>query len=101
MGPGRRPPQRPDSARGRLARRQTVQGTPEAVSDEPLLTARDVAERLGVDVGWIYDEWQAGRLPGFRLGSRMLRFRWSEIEAWLESHRSGPDVDRGRLQAVG
>ncbi len=58
--------------------------------DEPLITAREVAERLGMSNAWVLDRWEAGELPGFRLGSRAVRFRWSELEAWLESRRGGP-----------
>jgi hypothetical protein len=41
---------------------------------------------------WVLDKWEAGELPGFRLGKvgGPVRFRWSEIEAWLEPYRRGP-----------
>src|SRR4051794_40338241 len=52
---------------------------------DPLLTAREVAERLGATPRWVLDRWAAGDLPGFRLTARMVRFRASEIDAWLES----------------
>lgn len=52
-----------------------------------LLTAAEVADLLGVSKSWVLREWQAGRLPGFRLTSRALRFRRDEIDAWLETHR--------------
>jgi excisionase family DNA binding protein len=54
---------------------------------ERLLKARDVAEMLGVEMGTVLDRFQAGDLPGFRLYGRKggpVRFRLSEIEAWLE-----------------
>ena len=54
---------------------------------ERLLKARDVAELLGLEVATVVDRFQAGDLPGFRLYGRKggpLRFRASEIEAWLE-----------------
>jgi excisionase family DNA binding protein len=54
-----------------------------------LLTAREVAEMLGFSTGTILDWWEAGRLPGFRLG-RAVRFRESEVLAWLEAQRVGP-----------
>jgi len=69
---------------------------------EQLLKTRDVATLLGVETGTVYDYWERGELPGFRLGGRKggpLRFRESEIEAWLEErcratvpfdNRSGP-----------
>lgn len=57
---------------------------------EPLLKARDVAGLLGVEMGTVYDYWERGDLPGFRLGGRRrgpLRFRQSEILERLEDWR--------------
>ena len=54
----------------------------------PLLTARQVAELLGFAPGTIVDWYEAGKLPGFKIGGR-LRFRPSEVEAWLERQRPG------------
>ncbi len=59
---------------------------------ERLLTAREVADALGATPRWVLDHWAAGELPGFRLTGRMVRFRASEIEAWLESRHRGPQV---------
>ncbi len=36
------------------------------MSAEPLLTAREVAERLGFPPGTILDWWEADKLPAFR-----------------------------------
>jgi excisionase family DNA binding protein len=55
---------------------------------EPLLTSRELADLLGFSPAWVQDQFEAGRLPGFRVGGR-LRFRLSEVEAWLEGQR-GP-----------
>lgn len=50
---------------------------------EPVFTLAQLAERLGVPVQTLYDLRSQGRGPkGFRLG-RELRFRQSEVEAWL------------------
>jgi excisionase family DNA binding protein len=59
---------------------------------EPVVTAREVAEILGVSSDTVLDWWEAGRLPGFKYGgdSSPVRFRVSEILAWLEAHRRGP-----------
>lgn len=63
------------------------------MSDREYLHAWEVAERLGVTVGWVWDKWEAGELPGRRLpGSNRLRFMWSEVEEVLERGRGGPDV---------
>jgi excisionase family DNA binding protein len=55
---------------------------------ERLLTARELGELLGFAPATIVDWFEAGKLPGFRIGGR-LRFRPSEIEAWLEEQRGG------------
>jgi excisionase family DNA binding protein len=57
---------------------------------ERLLTAREVADLLGFSPATIVDWYEAGKLPGFRIGGR-LRFRLSEIDLWLETKR--PDVE--------
>ena len=63
---------------------------------EPLLNAAEVAEVLGVSSASVLDWWQQGRLPGFRLGGSTdrrgrpcgpVRFRESEIAAWIEAQR--------------
>lgn len=51
-----------------------------------LLTARELGEHLGFKAGTIVDWYEAGEIPGFKIGGR-LRFRLSEVEAWLEQHR--------------
>ena len=66
---------------------------------ERLLTAREVAELLGFAAGTILDWAEAGRLPHFKIRTA-LRFRQSEIEAWLEEQRRGPDVTLTRPGAV-
>lgn len=62
---------------------------------EALLTAREVGALLGLSAGTILDRFEDGRLPGFRLDrgrvGAPVRFRWSEIEAWLEQGHFGPD----------
>lgn len=66
---------------------------------ERLLTARQLADLLGFQPGTILDWFERGELPGFRIGGR-LRFRASEVEAWLEQRREGPEVARppGRVR---
>jgi excisionase family DNA binding protein len=58
------------------------------MTPEPLLTARQVADLLGFAPATIVDWYEAGKLPGFKLGGR-LRFRPSEVEAWIEARRAG------------
>jgi excisionase family DNA binding protein len=63
---------------------------------ECLLTTRQVADMLGLSSEAVLRRWRAGDLPGFRLSTKVLRFRESEVLSWLEAHRHGKasfDVD--------
>jgi len=66
---------------------------PEHVFDpqlDRLLTTGEVGEMLGLSSEAVLRRWRAGELPGFRLSSKVLRFRESEVIAWLEARRVGP-----------
>jgi len=58
---------------------------------EPLVTARQVADLLGVTTSWVYEQSRRGRIPTVTLG-RYRRYRLRAIEAWLESLEA-PDRD--------
>jgi excisionase family DNA binding protein len=47
-----------------------------------LLTAQEVAERLGVTTAWVWAQTRAGRIPHVQLG-RYRRFREETIEEWI------------------
>ena len=51
---------------------------------EPIISAQELAEYLGLPVATIY-AWRYRRQgpPGFRVG-RHVRFRWSDVERWIE-----------------
>lgn len=53
---------------------------------ERLLTARELGDLLGFAAGTIVDWAEAGKVPAFKVGGR-LRFRESEVLAWLEARR--------------
>jgi excisionase family DNA binding protein len=55
---------------------------------ERLLTSAELAGILGFATGTVLDWFERGELPGFRIGGR-LRFRESEVLAWLETKRTG------------
>lgn len=74
-------------------RLMTTPARPADLLDEPLLGPRDLAARLGVPTSWVYANAEAGRLPSFRLG-KYLRFRASEVAAWLEQQRRGNGAGR-------
>ena len=65
-----------------------------ATGERSLLTAKDVANLLGVPCSWVYQESRAGRIPTVTLG-RYRRYRPEAIEAWLEE-LEGEDVNGGR-----
>jgi len=66
---------------------------------EPLLTTREVAALLGLSPATVLRRWRSGELPGYRLGTNVLRFNTSELEAWLEArHRPvEPNPAEGEL----
>lgn len=49
-----------------------------------LLTVQELSEYLGVPVATLY-KWRYQRQgpPGFRVG-RHVRYRWNDVEQWLE-----------------
>ena len=65
-----------------------------------LLTAEQVAERLGVSRSLIYGALRSGALPGYRIGCRgrgTWRVEAYQVEAWLQTLKASerpPDDDR-------
>jgi excisionase family DNA binding protein len=55
----------------------------------PLLTAEQVAEKLGVPKSWVYEQSRRGVIPTVTLG-RYRRFRAQAIEEWIEEQEEGP-----------
>lgn len=59
---------------------------------EPVFSLSELAGRLGVPAQTIYDLRSQGRGPrGFRLGKE-LKFRASEVEAWLRRLEEADEV---------
>jgi excisionase family DNA binding protein len=58
---------------------------------ERLLTARELADLLGFSASTVQDWTERDELPAFKIGGR-LRFRESEVLAWLEERRTSGDV---------
>ena len=54
-----------------------------------LLTARDVAEILGVPVGWVYERSRRGLIPTVTLG-RYRRYRAEAVQRWIEATEQAP-----------
>lgn len=55
---------------------------------QPLLTAQQVAEQLGMTTGWVYEQTRRGLIPAVPLG-RYRRYRVDAIEQWIR------DVEQG------
>ena len=53
---------------------------------ERLLTAQDVAERLGVPTSWVYRAARHGLIPHIVLG-RYIRFDKSDIDRWINDRK--------------
>jgi excisionase family DNA binding protein len=56
---------------------------------DPLLSVRELCAVLGVPPATIYQLTHRGRIPHFKIANR-LRFRQSEILAWIEARRVPP-----------
>lgn len=99
-GPLGASPRRPRPPSVRLVHLSGMETTNTAhTPHEPLenvLSTSELAAHLRVSVQTLYDLRSQGRGPrGFRVG-RELRFRMSEVEAWLERLQQA-DHDRHRL----
>ncbi|WP_372734559.1 helix-turn-helix transcriptional regulator [Nocardioides sp.] len=70
---------------------------PELRVIESVVSLSELCAHLGVNAQTIYDLRSQGRGPrGFRVG-RELRFRVSEVEAWLDRLERA-DVDRDSME---
>lgn len=59
--------------------------------EEPFLPPKVVRERLSVGQSGFAAALRQG-LPHYKINKRVLRFRMSEVEAWLAERRRGEDV---------
>ena len=90
----------PNAASGQRAHLRPVETVPfiksvpgDADTLEPAFSLKELAVLFGVSVQALYDLRSQGRGPtGFRVG-RQLRFRRSEVKAWLE-RMEAEDLDR-------
>lgn len=65
-----------------------------------LLTAREVAEQLGVSAETILRWVRAAKLPAIRLPSGALRFREDQLDAWMEERATPSATLRVTRQAT-
>ena len=55
----------------------------------PLMTSKQVAEYLGISEGMVYEQRALGIGPNYiRLGGRLVRYFFSDINAWLKNQKS-------------
>jgi excisionase family DNA binding protein len=54
---------------------------------ESLLDTEEVAKLLGVDVGYIYEQARANKMPSLKLG-KYRKFSPSQLRKWLERKKS-------------
>jgi PTS system nitrogen regulatory IIA component len=65
------------------------------MTEERLMSIKEVAEYLQVDMSTLYLWSQRGQIPAMKVG-KMWRFRRSEIDAWLDEHRKPPAKETSR-----
>jgi excisionase family DNA binding protein len=53
---------------------------------ESMMTARQVAELLGVHENWVYDQAASGELPSYKIGGTR-RFDPTEVRRFIAEHR--------------
>jgi excisionase family DNA binding protein len=66
---------------------------------ERLLTARELADYLGLAPATILDKWERGELPGFKFG-RAVRFDLDEVLAVGRQAADGPTNSVKALDGV-
>jgi excisionase family DNA binding protein len=65
--------------------RNTTPAATEAAKRGPLATPAEVAAYLGVPVKTLYQWKYRGIGPNVHKVGRHLRYRWSEVDAWVNS----------------
>jgi excisionase family DNA binding protein len=60
------------------------------MSGDHLINVREVAEYIGMAVGSVYHLVSEGRIPCIHLSARCLRFRRSDIDAWINAKANDP-----------
>jgi excisionase family DNA binding protein len=58
---------------------------------ERFITADEIAYRTGWHLMTVYRKAKSGQIPGVTRLGNSLRFKWSEVEAWLEMKTAKDD----------
>jgi predicted DNA-binding transcriptional regulator AlpA len=61
-------------------------------TDEPLDSIRQTAAWTGLPVSWLYAQTAAKAIPHLKC-VKYVRFRRSEVRAWLDGKRQGPSTE--------
>lgn len=74
-----------------------------ALDADRLLTPEEVAEKLGISPRNIANLVSRDQMPAHRVGPRLLRFRWVDVERWArERGRNLPETPKPRhLRSLG
>lgn len=59
-------------------------------SQKGLMTIKQASEYLQIKVKTLYAWAESGDIPHYKLG-RLIRFKKSDIDSWLEEHRKAQD----------
>jgi PTS system nitrogen regulatory IIA component len=62
------------------------------MSEDQLMSVKDLADYLSVNISTVYQWSQHGQVPAMKIG-KMWRYRRADIEEWLNQRRS-PAVER-------
>lgn len=57
---------------------------------------KQAADYLGVSVAFLRKSVRSGKIPYVRAGSKVLRFRRTELDRWLDANSYGGGVDDDR-----
>jgi excisionase family DNA binding protein len=66
---------------------------------ESMMTARQVAELLGVHENWVYDQAVSGELPSYKIGGTR-RFDPHELRGWIAGHRESENGRQPRARTA-
>ncbi len=66
----------------------------------PLYNTKQAANYLGVSTAFLErDRWAGARIPFVKLGTRSIRYRLADLEAYIEGHIRTSTVDEGQRYA--
>ena len=71
------------------------------MSEEKMLTVRDVSIMLGVSEKDVLDLTENGTIPGYKVGGVYLRFKKEQVEQYRkEQSHLRPAPDKGELESL-